>query len=189
VVLWFSKYLEHLDRVNVTRGAAPASGQRTHQAATPDYPQTSTRRNTTNMVAIDKAIEDLESRDRVDNHMYREVALNYDCSHSAVSRRWRGVSRIRSARDQEKQAIPPQQELELVYYIADLRVNGLPPTREMIQNFGSDVVGRAVSMSWVERFLYRNHDHLTTRWAQPIDRQRQQANSIDKYNQYSDILH
>lgn len=66
------------------------------------------------MAAINKAIEDLESRDRFDNQMHGEVALKYGCSRSAVSRRWRGVSRTKTARDQEKQVIPLQQELELL---------------------------------------------------------------------------
>jgi hypothetical protein len=141
------------------------------------------------MAPIDKAIEDLESRDHVDCHMYGEVALKYGCSRSTVSRRWRGVTRSKTTGDQEKQVIPPQQELELVQYITDLHVNGLAPTREMIQNFGSEVAGRAVSMSWVDRFLHRNHDHLTVRWAPPLDRARQQADSIEKYDSYFDLLH
>ncbi|KAF2828808.1 hypothetical protein CC86DRAFT_454475 [Ophiobolus disseminans] len=115
------------------------------------------------MAAIDKAIEDLESRDRVDKSMYQEVALKYGCSCSAVSQRWRGVSRTKQARDEEKQAVPPQQELGLVQYIEDLHLNGLAPTREMIQNFGSEVAGRDVSESWVDRFLHRNYEHLTIR--------------------------
>jgi hypothetical protein len=84
------------------------------------------------MSAIDKAIEDLESREQVDSYMYEEVALKYGCSRSAVSRRWRGVSRTRTTRDGEKQVIPPQKELELVQYIIVLHKNGLAPTREMI---------------------------------------------------------
>ena len=174
---------------NVLTQAAHASGRRTHHPATPDYPYSSQHYNSTNMSAIDKAIEDLKSRDRADNHMYGEVALKYGCSRSAVSRRWRGVSRTKEARDNEKQVLPPPQELELVQYITDLHLNGLAPTREMIQNFGSEIAGRDVSMSWVERFLHRNHDHLTVRWASPLDRTRQQADSIDKYDSYFDNLH
>jgi hypothetical protein len=88
-----------------------------------------------------------------------------------------------------KQVIQPQQELELVQYIADLHVNSLAPTREMIQNFSSEVAGRDVSMSWVERFLHRNHDQLTIQWVPPIDCTRQQADSVDKYNLYFNRLH
>jgi hypothetical protein len=137
--------------------------------ATPDRSQTSTRRKTTNVTAIDKAIEDLELRDRLDKHMYREVALKYGCSCRALSRKWRGVSRTKTASDQGEQIIPLQQELELVQYGVDLQINSLARTRELIQNFRSGVAGRAVSMSRAERFLHRNHDHLTSAWASTID--------------------
>jgi hypothetical protein len=141
------------------------------------------------MNAIDKAIEDLESRNQVDKHMYGEVALKYGCSRSAVSRRWRGVSHAKAASDGGKQVIPPQQELELVQYITGLHKDGLAPTREMIRNFGSEVAGTAVLMSWVERFLHRHQDLLLLRWGPSIDRVRHQADSVEKYNSYFDILH
>lgn len=108
------------------------------------------------MSAVDKAFEDLKSRDFVDESMYREVALKYGCSRSAVSRRWRGVSKSRTTRDDEMRNIPPQQELELVQYITGLHENGLAPKREMIQNFRSEVARKRVSLSWVDRFLHRN---------------------------------
>jgi hypothetical protein len=59
--------------------------------AIPDYPQTSTRRNTTNMTGIDKAIEDLELFDQLDCYMHKEVFLKYGCSRSTVPRRWTDV--------------------------------------------------------------------------------------------------
>lgn len=88
-----------------------------------------------------------------------------------------------------KQSLLPQQELELVQYIEELHARGLPPTREMIQNFGSEIHGDPVSMSWVERFLHRQQNHLISRWAPPIDRVRHQADSLDKYDSYFDVLH
>jgi hypothetical protein len=165
------------------------SGRARAAPPTPDHPHTSTHHNSLNMNAIDKAIEDLESRDEVDKFIYKEVAAKYGCSRSAVSRRWRGVSQSKTASDGERQLIPPQQELELVQYIEDLHKNGIPPTREMVQNFGSEVAGRDVSMSWVDRFIRRNCSHLITRWGPSIDRVRHQADSIDKYNQYFDLLY
>jgi hypothetical protein len=44
-------------------------------------------------------------------------------------------------------------------------------------------------MSWVDRFLHRNHDHLIIRWSPTIDRVRHQADSIDKYESYFDLLY
>jgi transposase-like protein len=96
---------------------------------------------------IDKAIKYLESLEPGEQFVYREVADKYGCSRSALSRRWRGVSRDKATYDGQQQALHPQQERELVEYICELHKQGLAPTREMIQNFGSEIAGRAVSMS------------------------------------------
>jgi hypothetical protein len=142
---------------------------RTRGTATPDYRQTSTHHNSVNMSAVDIAFEDLESREFVDESMYGEVAAKYGCSRSAVSRRWRGVSRSKTTSDGERRNIQPQQELELVQYFINLHKNGLAPTREMIQNSGSEVAGKQVSLSWVDRFLHSNHNELILRWTPSID--------------------
>ncbi|KAF7568794.1 hypothetical protein PtrM4_134070 [Pyrenophora tritici-repentis] len=141
------------------------------------------------MTAIDKAVKYLESLKPGEHFVYQKVADQFGCSRSALSRRWRGVSRDKTTSDGMKQALLPQQELELVQYIEELHIRGLPPTREMIQNFGSEICGNPVSMSWVERFLHRNQDRLISRWAPTLDRVRHQADSIDKYDSYFDILH
>ena len=141
------------------------------------------------MNPIDEAIEFLESLDPGEQFVYQEVADKFGCSRSALSRRWRGVSRDKATSDGMRQYLPPQQELELAQYIEELHKRGLPPTREMIQNFASEIYGNTVSMSWVERFLHRNQDHLIYHWAPTIDRVRHQADSIDKYNSYFDVLH
>ncbi|KAI1514559.1 Pogo transposable element [Pyrenophora tritici-repentis] len=141
------------------------------------------------MTAIDKAVKYLESLKPGEHLVYQKVADQFGCSRSALSRRWRGVSRDKTTSDGMKQALLPQQELELVQYIEELHIRGLPPTRQMIQNFGSEICGNPVSMSWVERFLHRNQDRLISRWAPTLDRVRHQADSIDKYDSYFDILH
>lgn len=141
------------------------------------------------MNAIDKAIEYLESLDSGEQFSYQEVANRFGCSRSAVSRRWRGVSRDKATFDGERQALHPQQELELVQYITELHKVGLSPTREMVRNFGSEVAGRELHISWVDRFLHRHHDHLISRFAPKIDRVRHQADSLDKYDSYFDLLH
>ncbi|EDU46179.1 conserved hypothetical protein [Pyrenophora tritici-repentis Pt-1C-BFP] len=122
------------------------------------------------MTAIDKAVKYLESLKPGEHFVYQKVADQFGCSRSALSRRWRGVSRDKTTSDGMKQALLPQQELELVQYIEELHIRGLPPTREMIQNFGSEICGNPVSMSWVERFLHRNQDRLISRWAPTLDR-------------------
>ena len=93
------------------------------------------------------------------------------------------------AHDEGLRAIPPQQELELVQYITELHKVGLSPTREMIRNFASEVAGRELHISWVDRFLHRHPDHLMLRFGPKIDRVRHHADSLDKYDLYFDLLH
>ena len=114
------------------------------------------------MNKIDKAIADLESRERVESYMYDEVANKYGCSRSAVSRRWRGVSRPRADRVAESRAIHPQQERGLIEYLTELYLKGLPPTQEIMRNFASEIAGRELLQSWVDNFLNRNQDEIFT---------------------------
>ena len=141
------------------------------------------------MNKVDKAIADLESRNRVESYMYDEVADTYGCSRSAVSRRWRGVSRPRADSVADSLALPPPQERELIEYITKLHFEGLAPTREMVRNFGTEMAGRELSKRWVDRFIDRHHDELFTRWGPSIDRVRHQADSLDKYDSYFDLLY
>ena len=99
------------------------------------------------MSVIDKAIEDLESREPGEQWTYHEVSDKPGCSRSALSRRWRGISRDKNTKCTTQQALTPQQELELVDYIHHLTVNGLPPTREMVQNFASYIAHEELSKS------------------------------------------
>ena len=59
----------------------------------------------------------------------------------------------------------------------------------MIQNFGSAVAKKDLSESWVQRFLNRHRDYLTSRWSVGLDRNRHQADTLDKYDAYFDLLH
>lgn len=88
-----------------------------------------------------------------------------------------------------QQNLTPQQELGPVEYIKELADLRIPPTRDMIQNFGSAVAEKDLSESWVQRFLNRHRDHLTSRWSVGLDRNRHQADPLDKYDAYFNLLH
>jgi hypothetical protein len=108
---------------------------------------------------------------------------------TTLSRRHQGAQHSNAAMAEAQQLLNPQQELELVNYIETCTKRGLPPTREMVQNFGSAVAECEVSESWVTRFLHRHSDQLTTKWSTGIDRDRHQADDGDKYELYFDLLH
>jgi hypothetical protein len=76
-----------------------------------------------------------------------------------------------------------------VLYVEALSKRGLPPTREMIQNFASDIIKRRVSEAWVTRFLHRNHNELPSKWSSGIDALRHKVSSEEKYKLYFDLLH
>jgi hypothetical protein len=120
--------------------------------------------------------------------MYDKVAKTYGCSRSAVSHRWRGVSCPRADSVADSLALLPPQGRELIEYITKLHFEGLAPTRRMVRNFGTEIAGRELSKRWVGPFIDRHYDKLFTRWGLSIDRVCHQADSLNKYNLYFDLL-
>ncbi|KAI1556988.1 HTH-Tnp-Tc5 domain containing protein, partial [Pyrenophora tritici-repentis] len=59
--------------------------------------------------------------------------------------------------------LSPQEEFELIIYIEGLTIQGLPPTREMVQKFASTIAKIDVGKTWITRFLSRNSGLLTVR--------------------------
>jgi hypothetical protein len=82
------------------------------------------------------------------------------------------VTRSKEEGYASQQALSPQQEIELVQYIERLKKRGLPPTREIIKNFSSEVAKRQLGESWVTRFINRNKIHLISKRTTGIDRNR-----------------
>ncbi|KAF1944585.1 hypothetical protein EJ02DRAFT_320411, partial [Clathrospora elynae] len=88
-----------------------------------------------------------------------------------------------------RQLLNPQQESELVSYIEDLTSDGLPPTKAMVQNFASEIAQKRVGEGWVTRFVYRNKDHLISKWVTGLDCTCSKADSWLKYKLYFDLIH
>ena len=141
------------------------------------------------MAPIDDAIADLESQEPGEKLILAEFARKWGVSRATLSRRWRRVTGPRSNGYAQQQAISPQQELELVRYIKTLTERGLPPTREMIRNFSSEVAHQQLSESWVTRFINRHKIHLISKWTSAMDRTRHLADSESKYRLYFELLH
>ena len=91
------------------------------------------------MDPIQEAIEDIESREDGASFSYREIARKFNINRTTLSRRHQGLTRSNAAIAEAQQLLNPQQELELIRYIEKCTRRGLPPTREMVQNFSSAV--------------------------------------------------
>jgi hypothetical protein len=124
---------------------------------------TSTHNNSTTMAPIDEALEDMKSRKEGEQFCLKEIADKYGVDRSTLGRRWRGVTRSKEEGYAGQQILSPQQETELVRYIEKLTKRGLPPTREMIRNFSSEVAKRQLGERWCDRFIKRNQIHLITK--------------------------
>jgi hypothetical protein len=141
------------------------------------------------MDPIASTAADFEVQEPGEQLTYQEVADRWGVSRSAVSRRHRGVSSTSADHYAEMQALSPPQELQLVQYIEEPNKHGLPPTNEMIHNFASEIAGRLLGPTWVSRFINQQGIHLIIRWSSGVDRVRFQADDMDNYELYFDLLH
>jgi len=142
------------------------------------------------MDSIQEAIEYIESREAGDKFSYRQVAKIFGVDRTTLSRRHKGAQLSKAEQAaQDRRNLNLQQEHELVLYIERCTRRGLPPTREMIQNFAATIVKNEVSTAWVSRFLHRHADELTIKWSTGIDCKRHNADSEERYSLYFDLLH
>jgi hypothetical protein len=109
------------------------------------------------MDPIQEAIAEIESRDLADKFSYSQIAKKYGVNCCTLARRHKGLHEVHGLR---RLSLHPQHETELVRYIQTLTERRLPPTRVMVQCFASDLAGKAISETWVSRFLHRHPNHL-----------------------------
>jgi hypothetical protein len=152
-------------------------------------PRTSTRDHSTTTAPINEALEDTKSREEGEQLSLREFADKYGVGRATPGKRWRGGIHSKEEGNATPQVLSLQQKMELVRYIKKLTKRGLPPTREMVRNFSSEVAKRELNESWVTRFINRHQIHLISKWTTGIDRARHLANSEAKYQYYFDLLH
>jgi hypothetical protein len=133
---------------------------------------------------MEEALAELDALDSNEDICYAEIAKRHGVARSTLSRKHRGISGSRAEAGLARRNLQPEQEAELVKYIEDLTERKLPPTREMVQNYASDIAGHPVSESWVTRFLRRHQDELTSQWSTSMDRKRHAADSGEKYKVY-----
>jgi transposase len=141
------------------------------------------------MDPIEAAIDSIESREPGASFSYRAVAKRFGVDRTTLSRRHQGRQLSDAAAHQQQQLLNPQQEHELVLYIERCTRRGLPPTREMVQNFAETIVKCSVSERWVSRFLHRHAHEPTIKWSAGIDRNRHNADSEERYKLWFDMLH
>ena len=115
------------------------------------------------MEPIEAALKSLESLNPGETPNYTAVAKKYKVHRSTLSRRHRGLTRSRAEKTENKRLLTLTQEKELVEYIDRLCARGLPPLRQIIRNFATEIAGREAGKCWPERFLERYNIDLVSR--------------------------
>ncbi|KAF2007585.1 hypothetical protein P154DRAFT_517254 [Amniculicola lignicola CBS 123094] len=85
--------------------------------------------NSTNMAPIDEALAALKSLNLGEKINFTQIAQEYSCDRSTLSRRWRGVQGTMAQKHENQRLLNDTQERELLSYIDVLTCQGLPPTR------------------------------------------------------------
>jgi hypothetical protein len=96
------------------------------------------------MDPIQKAIEEIESREPGAYFSYSQVAKRYNIDRRTLARRHQGQTQPRHL---AHLSLHPQQEQELVQYIKTLTKRRTQPTRTIIRNFTLSLASREVSES------------------------------------------
>jgi hypothetical protein len=110
--------------------------------------------STTTMTGITEALAECDSIPSGDKIPWQEIADKHGVVRSTLTRRHRRETRSRKEVLTSQRNLQPQQQAELVKYIERLTDRKLPPTREIVQSYASDIAAHPVSESWVTRFLY-----------------------------------
>jgi hypothetical protein len=121
------------------------------------------------MDRFSQAIDELKAAD-VKNITH--IANKYGLDRSALSRRFRGVTKSASQHHQSQQNLTPPQEQQLIQWIKTLSKRGIPPTPLMLRNLCFEISGHEPGNHWPRRFVLRNKEHLDSGYLNRLDRQR-----------------
>jgi hypothetical protein len=149
---------------------------------------TSTHYISINMSPIEATLAAIESLKPREKLVHTQIAARYGVDRRTLARRHQGSSSSREPEGQNRRALHPHQESELLRYIERLTKQGLPPTRSMIRRFASEIAKKELGVHWVDRFVARYKVELISQWATGIDRSRHQADSQLKYSLYFELL-
>jgi hypothetical protein len=141
------------------------------------------------MNPINAALAAIKSLKPGEDFSYTKIAERFSVIRSTLTRRHQGATRAREEAYAKSRILGQHQEQELIQYIGRLTERGLPPTRQMINNFVSCIAKRDVSMSWTNQFIKRHQEDLITSWTTGLDRDRHNADSEAKYELYFQLLH
>lgn len=118
---------------------------------------------------------------------YAQIAREFGCNRSTLSRRHRGVTRAPEDLHESQQLLSHHQEKELVKYINRLSEKGIPPTCSMVRNFAAELAQIQPGQKWPYRFVQRHQDELKSCYLQGLDLSRKGAESYTNISRYFEL--
>jgi hypothetical protein len=90
---------------------------------------------------------------------YSNAAKKFHCSHMAVMRRIKGLTKTRQeANSFYHQCLTTNEEEVLISRINKLTNRGLPPTSQIVRNLAEEIRGEPVGKNWTGQFVKRHKD-------------------------------
>jgi hypothetical protein len=101
---------------------------------------------------------------------YSNAAKKFHCSHTAVMRRIKGLTKTRQeANSFYHQCLTNDQEEVLISRINKLTDRGLPPTSHIVRNLAEEIRGEYIGKNWTGQFVKRHKDRLKSAYLRNID--------------------
>jgi hypothetical protein len=140
------------------------------------------------MEPMDAALAPIDALGPGEKLVYAQIAKKYGVEPTTLRRRHQGLTTSRAAYHENRQALHPQQEIELIQHIDRTSKQGLPPSRDMVRRLASWLAQKELGYHWVDRFVQRYPDLLKRKLVTTIDRNRHRADSKLKYKLYFGLL-
>ena len=116
---------------------------------------------------------------------YKATALQYGVERirPRLYAQGKRTSRAEAASIHTKLLSTAQEEV-LLGHLDALTLKGMPPTKEMLENLVTEVVGHPVGHCWVDRFIERYKHRITSPYIRVIDNSRKVADNSANYKYY-----
>jgi hypothetical protein len=101
---------------------------------------------------------------------YSNAAKKFHCSHTAVMRRIKGLTKTRQeANSFYHQCLTTDEEEVLISRINKLTDRGLPPTSQIVRNLAEEIRGEPVGKNWTGQFVKRHKDRLKSAYLRNME--------------------
>ena len=137
---------------------------------------------------MEAAIASLESLKPGEIPNFKKTAVIYGVDQNTLLWCYRGIQGSQTEHYKNIILLNHRQEKELVKYINNLCVQGLPPIRALLHNFALEISGKEVGKYWLDYFLKQYNINLILKYISSIDIVRKRANSAFKYILYFKLL-